>query len=119
MRVLITGGAGLVGRPITEKFVGNGWDVRVIGIEPTCEIEGIRYVQCDILDFESLTKQVKGCDAIVHLAAIPSVVHHPNAVVFKVNAAGAYNVFEAAAKAGVKRIAQASFHQCAGGILGL
>ena len=118
MRVLITGGAGLVGRPITEKFVGNGWDVRVIGIEPTCEIEGIRYVQCDILDFEALAEQVEGCDAIVHLAAIPSVVHHPNAVVFKVNVAGAYNVFEAAAKAGVKRIAQASSINALGGYWG-
>ncbi len=32
MRVLITGGAGLVGAPITEKFVRTGWDARVIGI---------------------------------------------------------------------------------------
>ena len=118
MRVLITGGAGLVGRPITEKFVGNGWDVRVIGIEPTCDIAGLRYVQCDILDFEALAEQAAGCDAIVHLAAIPSAVHHPNAVVFKVNVAGTYNVFEAAAEAGVKRIAQASSINALGGYWG-
>ena len=118
MRVLITGGAGLVGRPITERLVRNGWDVRVIGIEPTCDIAGIRYTQCDILDFEALAEQAVGCDSIVHLAAIPSVVHHPNSAVFKVNVAGTYNVFEAAAKAGVKRIAQASSINALGGYWG-
>ena len=60
MRVLITGGTGRVGTPITEKFVHNGWDVRVIGIEPTCDIAGIRYTQCDILDADALDAQVTG-----------------------------------------------------------
>jgi len=118
MRVLITGGNGLVGRPISEKFVRNGWEVRVIGIEPDCEMAGIRYTQCDILDIEALSEQVEGCDAIVHLAAIPSPVHHPNSVLFNVNVSGTYHVFEAAAKAGVKRIAQASSINALGGYWG-
>ena len=108
MRVLITGGAGLVGSPISTKFVENGWDVRVIGIEPDCDIDGATYTQCDILDFDALCGHVEGCDAIVHLAAIPTTQTHPNSALFEINVAGTYNVFEAAACAGVKRIAQAS-----------
>ena len=108
MRVLITGGAGLVGKPVSEKFVQNGWDVRVIGIEPDCDIDGVSYTQCDILDFAAVSKQVEGCDAIAHLAAIASTPLKPNDVIFNINVSGTYNVFEAADRAGVKRIAQAS-----------
>ncbi len=118
MRVLITGGAGHVGKPICQKFVGNGWDVRVIDLASECDIEGVSYAQCDILDFAALEKQVEGCDAIVHLAAIPTTMSHPESTVFEVNVAGSYNVFEAAERAGVKRIAQASSINAFGGYWG-
>ena len=118
MRLLITGGAGHVGSPISRKFAANGWDVRVIGIDPDCALPGVSYTQCDILDYEALRAQVEGCDAIVHLAAIPSTRTHPNATLFDINVAGTFNVFEAAACAGVKRIAQASSINALGGYWG-
>ena len=118
MRVLITGGAGHVGSPISRKFADKGWEVRVIGIDPDCALPGVSYSQCDILDFEALLVQVEGCAAIVHLAAIPSTRTHPNATLFDINVAGTYNVFEAAARAGVKRIAQASSINALGGYWG-
>ena len=118
MRVLITGGQGLVGTPITERFVELGWDVRVISIEPDCAIEGIEYAQCDIMDAPALAELVAGRDAIVHLAAIASTRTHPNETIFEINVAGTYNVFEAASKAGVKRIAQASSINAIGGFWG-
>ena len=118
MRLLITGGAGHVGSPISLKFAANGWDVRVIGIDPDCALPGVSYTQCDILDYEALRAQVDGCDAIVHLAAIPSTRTHPNATLFDINVAGTFNVFEAAACAGVKRIAQASSINALGGYWG-
>jgi len=118
MRVLITGGAGHVGSPISERFVARGWDVRVIGVDPTCDLKGVKYAQCDILDYQALRGHVHGCDAIVHLAAIPSTISHPNHALFEINVAGTYNVFEAAARAGVKRIAQASSINALGGYWG-
>ncbi len=108
MRVLITGGAGQVGKPICERFVRIGWDVRVIDLAPDPLIDGVRYAKCDIRDYAALWRQVEGCDAIVHLAAIPSTMTHPDTILFEINVAGTYNVFEAAERAGVKRIAQAS-----------
>ena len=108
MRVLITGGAGHVGKPICQRFVRIGWEVHVIDTAPDPLIDGVSYTKCDIRDFAALSQQVDGCDAIVHLAAIPSTMTHPDTTLFEVNVAGAYKVFEAAERAGVKRIAQAS-----------
>ncbi len=118
MRILITGGAGLVGTPVSRRFVELGWDVRVIGIDPDCSIPGLSYAQCDILDAPALSSHVQGCDAIVHLAAIPSTRSHPNETLFDINVAGTYNIFEAAARAGVKRIVQASSINAIGGFWG-
>ncbi|MCY3831848.1 MAG: NAD(P)-dependent oxidoreductase [Chloroflexi bacterium] len=118
MRVLITGGAGRVGRPLCEHFARKGWDVRVIDLAPESSIAGVQYAQCDILDFDALSKQMAGCDAVAHLAAIPSTLTHPNATLFSVNVSGTCNVFEAAARAGVKRIAQASSINALGGYWG-
>lgn len=118
MRVLITGGAGHVGKPICEKFALNGWDVHVVDTAPEPQIAGFSYAQCDIRDYASLSRQVEGCDAIVHLAAIPSTMTHPDPTLFSINVAGTYNVFEAAERAGIKRIAQASSINAFGGYWG-
>lgn len=118
MRILITGGSGLVGSPISRRFASLGWDLRVIGAEAEFPLPGVQYAQCDIRDVVSLAAQVEGCDAIVHLAAIPSTRAHANETLFEINVAGTYNVFEAAARAGVKRIVQASSINAIGGFWG-
>ena len=118
MRILITGGAGLVGTPISERFVSLGWDVRVIGAEREFGLAGVEYAQCDIRDVDALAGQVEGCDAIVHLAAIPSTRTHPNETLFDINVAGTFNVFEAASRAGVRRVVQASSINAIGGFWG-
>ena len=118
MRVLVTGGTGLVGTPISQRFISLGWDVRIIGAEPECALPGVTYAQCDIRAADSLAQHVAGCDAIVHLAAIPSTRTHSNETLFDINVAGTYNVFEAASRAGVKRIAQASSINAIGGYWG-
>ena len=118
MRVLVTGGAGHVGKPICQRFAGLGWEVHIVDLAPDPLIDGVSYTRCDLLDFAALAAEVAGCDAIVHLAAIPSTMSHPNPDLFKINVAGTYNVFEAAERAGVKRIAQASSINAFGGYWG-
>ena len=118
MRILITGGAGLVGTPISRRFVELGWEVRAIGLDDEFPFAGVEYARCDIRDVSALSEQVAGCDAIIHLAAIPTTTTHPNETLFDINVAGTYNVFEAAAKAGIKRVAQASSINAIGGFWG-
>ncbi len=108
MKVLITGGAGLVGKSITERLGRNGYDVRVIGIDETAALDGVDYRRCDILDYPRLREQMRGCEAVIHLAAIPSPRTAFGQDIFRVNVAGTFNVFEAAAAEGIKRVVQAS-----------
>ncbi len=107
-RVLITGGAGRVGGAVTTRCIEQGWDVRVLGNIPDIKIEGAEYVLCDIMNYPKLREQVRGCQAIVHLAAIPSPTSMPSPDMYSINTAGTFNVFEAADAEGVGRIVQAS-----------
>ena len=108
MRVLVTGGTGSVGKAATERLVRDGWDVLVVGRRSGIEIPGAEYAACDVTCFEDVCEKVAGCDAVVHLAAIASPISAPGPEVIRVNVLGTFNVFEAAAKAGVRRIVQAS-----------
>jgi hypothetical protein len=108
MKVLITGGAGHIGKATTERFVRQGWEVRLIGLEQGLEVPGAEFVHCDIMKYDELREQARGCQVIVHLAAIRSPALGPGHKVFEVNVAGTFNVFEAAAAEGIKRVVQAS-----------
>lgn len=108
MKVLITGGTGSVGRETTRRLVAAGHDVLVVGRRADLEIPGAKYAACDITNFDDLRAHTAGRDAIVHLAAIASPMRSPGTEVMRVNVLGTFNVFEAAAKAGVRRIVQAS-----------
>jgi nucleoside-diphosphate-sugar epimerase len=108
MKILVTGGTGAVGRMAVDRLVKNGHDVTVIGRRPGFVIEGAVYKQCDILDFECLTDNVSGMEGIVHLAAIPNPGKGTSQDIFNVNCTGTFNVYRAAANAGIQRIVSAS-----------
>ena len=108
MRVLITGGTGAVGREAVKRLVAHGHDVTVIGRTANIEIEGAAYRQCDIVDFECLTECMEGIEGVVHLAAIPNPALGPGHEIVHVNDTGTFNVYRAAADAGIRRIVSAS-----------
>lgn len=108
MKVLVTGGIGRVGTAVVERLRNSGFDLRVVDRKPDAEVKGIDYQAADITDFEALRKTMQGCEAVVHLAAIPAPVSVPSHELFHINVQGTYNVFEAAAAEGIQRIVQAS-----------
>ena len=108
MKVLVTGGTGNVGRTAVAYLLQQGYQVRVIGRRPNVTIEGAEYLQCDVNDFDRLLECTKGMEAIVHLAAIANPAFGPGQEIFRVNCAGTFNVFEAAARQGIKRVVTAS-----------
>lgn len=108
MRVLVTGGTGVVGRMAVARLVEHGHDVTVIGRSAGMEIEGAAYRQCDIVDFACVTECVQGMEGVVHLAAIPNPSKGTSEAIFHANCTGTFNVYQAAANAGIKRIISAS-----------
>ncbi|NKB68710.1 MAG: NAD-dependent epimerase/dehydratase family protein [Candidatus Latescibacteria bacterium] len=108
MHILVTGGTGTVGRLTVERLVRSGHKVRVIGLDEGLEIAGADYRTCDINDFDALCQQVKDIEVIVHLAAIPHPSGGTAEQIFQVNCSGTFNVYQAAAVEGIKRVVSAS-----------
>lgn len=108
MKVLVTGGIGSVGKALLERLLKNGWDVRVVDRTEEFEMEGIDYRVADITDFDAIRETMVGCEAVVHLAAIANPMFVPPQEIFRINVQGTYNVYEAAAAEGIKRVVQAS-----------
>lgn len=110
---LVTGGAGFIGSNIVAALVALGHSVRVLddlssgnlgNLAPV--MDRISFHRGDIRDALLVQTVVEGCDYVFHEAAIPSVVksvEEPGAT-HDVNINGTFNVFDAARRAGVKRV---------------
>ena len=99
--VLITGGAGSVGRQLVEMFAEAGRAVRVFDL-PMMDFsglegrDGIDIVKGDITDADGVRAAVDGVDAVLHLAAIlPPNSERDRELTFRVNVGGTQNIIDA------------------------
>jgi nucleoside-diphosphate-sugar epimerase len=111
MKIAITGSRGRVGRAVTQMALAQGH--HVVGIDraaPAAEAgqPNLTSIQIDVTHYASFEQALAGCDALVHLAAIPSPDQHPAHEVHNTNVVGSYNALQAAAELGIRRICQAS-----------
>jgi UDP-glucose 4-epimerase len=95
MRVVVTGGAGFIGANLCRELIERPRTGGVVVLDDlstgfAANLEGldVEFVEGSILDRDLVTKTVDGADAVVHLAARPSVSrsltdpmasHHANA----------------------------------------
>lgn len=109
MRIAVTGGSGGIGRAITDLALAQGHQIvsidRVVPKEP---INSATYIQADAADYDALVAAFAGCDAMIHMAAIPHPMADPNHIVHNNNVVGSYNALRAAVENGIMRICQAS-----------
>jgi nucleoside-diphosphate-sugar epimerase len=114
MRILVTGGIGHVGRPAVARLLAHGHEVRILDrvveseIALDAEVLGAEYRQVDITDYATLRPHFEDVKAVVHLAAIPDPIPGKDAEIFHINCAGSFNVYQAAAETGIKRVVSAS-----------
>lgn len=94
MTVLVTGGTGLVGPRLLQRFVAAGIDSRAL-VRPGKHLpDGVTPVEGDILSPETLAAAVKGVSAIIHLAALFRTADE--AAIWRVNLEGTQNLIAAA-----------------------
>ena len=105
MNILVTGGAGAIGRYVVQDLAAHGFVPTILDMRPSPERkDGVAYVQCDLLDLEATLDAVRGYDVVVHLAAIPNPYSDPPDRVMSVNTVTTFNVLEAVRQNGIPRI---------------
>ena len=112
-RVLITGAAGSVGSVLRTGFQGHYRHLRLTDIAPLgLAAPGEEIVPADMLDEDALADAMTGVDCVIHLAGLADEDTWPRVLSLTID--GCFNVFEAARKAGVKRIVYASSNHVIG-----
>lgn len=113
MNVFVTGSAGKIGREAVLALRSAGHSV--IGLDfRSSTSDGVRTLACDCTDFGQVYGALSGVDtfpkpdAVVHLAGIPAPGRATDATTFAANTLSTYNVFSAAARLGIKRVAWGS-----------
>lgn len=93
MKIFITGSGGFIGSELLQHLSGK----HNIVTYSTSDNQ-------DILDYETLKKSMKGCDVVVHCAAIRKPLEDKTfADYFQVNVLGTFNVARAALENKIKR----------------
>jgi nucleoside-diphosphate-sugar epimerase len=108
MNILITGGKGNVGRAVTRYLSLRGHTLTVLDCDDQADLPGVRYASCDLTQCTDLVGLARGCEAILHLAAIANPSFAAGTEIFRVNSTGSFNVFDAAAQVGIRRVVCAS-----------
>jgi len=121
-RILVTGADGFIGSHLTEALVRAGHSVRAFVLynsfdsrgwldrSPREIRDGLDVFAGDVRDPHGVKAAMKGCDVVLHLAAliaIPYSYHSPDAYV-DTNVRGTLNVLQAARELGVQRVVHTS-----------
>jgi UDP-glucose 4-epimerase len=120
MRIAVTGGSGELGRSLVPYLSEQGHDVVSLDrtLPPPPAQRPARYTHSmvvDTRDFGEVVAALRGCDAVIHLAAHRSPLSAPDPVVYTDNTAGSYNVLSAATTLGIDRVCLASSINAIGG----
>jgi uronate dehydrogenase len=109
-RVLVTGSAGAVGRPVVEELARRGHDVRGFDLVPTPGLADAHVG--DLADRSAVDRATQGVTAVVHLGAYPNPA--PTETLVGPNLLGVEHVLEAARRHAVRRVLLASTVQVFG-----
>jgi len=109
-QILLTGAAGRIGVSLREHL-GEHYHLRCLDRARVANAKNVRVV--NIRNARQVLKAMQGMDAVIHLAANPNCDQSWNDV-YTDGIEGTYNVFEAARKAGVKKIIYASTNHVSG-----
>ena len=111
MKVLVTGGTGVVGRATVDALLARGHEVRLFSRHAQTDVEEWPHrtepFPGDVANEVEVRGAADGCEAVIHLTAIVAE-SPPDATFEKVNVGGTRNLVREAERAGVKRFVYVS-----------
>ncbi len=123
MHIAVTGGAGRLGQVVIKQLVERGHQVLSLdraAAKPAQQArydqQTVRFVEADLNNLAALLETIRGCDAMVHLAAFPGPWGQPPGVVYANNTLTSYNVLYAASSLGLRHVCLASSINALGGL---
>ncbi|WP_285245946.1 NAD(P)-dependent oxidoreductase [Pseudarthrobacter sp. efr-133-R2A-89] len=112
MKIAVTGGSGKLGRHVVRRLTSEGhWVLnldRAGERSPGLVVVDLRDYGQVVDAFLGVDRRHSGFDAVVHLGAVPAPGLMPDAATFENNMLSTYNVFQAARRAGIKKVVYAS-----------
>jgi uronate dehydrogenase len=112
-RVLITGAAGKIGRSLRAGLRGHYPVLRLLDVAPQDAAgAGEEVITVDLNDRAATELAMSDVDAVIHLAAMSREA--PFDDILAGNITATYSLFEAARRAGVRRVVLASSHHVVG-----
>ena len=75
-RVVVTGGAGMLGASVCRQLVSLGAEAVALDLTPPT-VPGARFVQADICDAAAVGAALAGADVVIHCCACPAPSRHP------------------------------------------
>ncbi len=121
-KILVTGADGFIGSHLTEKLVRQGYSVKAFVLynsfnswgwldhSPKEILENLEVFSGDIRDPYGVKEAMKGCDIVLHLAALIAIPYsyHSPATYVDTNVKGTLNVVQAARELDIEKVVHTS-----------
>jgi len=113
MRILVTGTGGLIGSYVARELLRADHEVIGVDIAPAKASTG-RNLRVDLTDAGQVYQALAPVEAVVHMAAWANAGIVPDTRTYHDNTTGTFNLFQACADLGIRRIVSASSAQVYG-----
>jgi dTDP-glucose 4,6-dehydratase len=121
-KILVTGADGFIGSHLTEELVRQGYSVKVFVLYNSFNswgwldhsqketLDKLEVFSGDIRDPYGVKEAMKGCDMVLHLAALIAIPYsyHSPATYVDTNVKGTLNVVQAARELGIQKVVHTS-----------
>jgi nucleoside-diphosphate-sugar epimerase len=118
MKIAVTGAGGKLGSLVVSHALAH--EHEIVAIDRTASklparASAVRPYAFDLSDYGSLVSALRGCDALIHLAAYVNPWLAPEPTVHNANVVSSYNALAAAEANGIRRVCLASSVNAIGG----